>query len=533
MGVTSIDASGLTDTVDGYIVGTQVSARGAIEPLQKVFYFDAVESDNIIKFVKRGTRTPIIISEDDLSAHDSNNSNVPAVVDLTRVQELELPKVVNVGYYNTGNNYLLGAQYSARQVTNSQQTLDLQLPIAMSDTKAKQVADVNLYVAWTARNTTKFSTSRKYDYIDPTDVVQITKSNGVSYNLIITKRTEKLGGVIDFEGVADDPSIYTQTAAASVSSVAVVTTVSSDGNTHVELLDIPLLNDADDDAGFYTAADGYSSGWTGGALVKSTDNISYNTVETFPIGAVLGTVTSVLGNFTGGNVFDETNTVTVVVDSGTLASVQYIDVLNGQNGCVIGNEVMQFRTATLTAANTYVLSGLLRGRVGTEQYISGHTSGQRFVFLSTATTQRLSSSLTEVGLVRYYKGVSNNQLFSAATLITFTNTAVGLKPLSPVGIGGGRDASGNLTINWTRRTRIGGSWSNNTDVPLGESTESYSIDIMSGKTVKRTLTSTTPTVAYTSAMQVTDFGANQATITVNIYQISASVGRGFAGVATV
>jgi hypothetical protein len=43
----------------------------------------------------------------------------------------------------------------------------------------------------------------------------------------------------------------------------------------------------------------------------------------------------------------------------------------------------------------------------------------------------------------------------------------------------------------------------------------------------RTLTSTGPTVAYTSAQQVADFGSNQLAIHARIYQVSSSVGMGY------
>jgi hypothetical protein len=301
-------------------------------------------------------------------------------------------------------------------------------------------------------------------------------------------------------------------------------------------LDTPILRDQDNDAGYYTAANGYAStGWTGGALFKSTDGgANYNNIESFPFpGATIGTVTNAVGNYLGGYTVDEINSVNVVLNSGTLSSVTLLQMLNGSNAAVIGNEVIQFRDAVLTATNTYTLTGLIRGKVGTEQYISTHSAGDRFVLLSTTAMRRMTSSINEAGLLRNYKAVSIGAQISSTSQLSFTNNCNGLKPLSPVLIGGGRDASGNITINWTRRTRIGGGWNNFSDVPLGESAESYSIDIMSGVTVKRTLTSITPTVSYTSAQQVTDFGSNQSAVLVNIYQISATIGRGFVGIKTV
>ncbi|MCP4101071.1 MAG: hypothetical protein GY750_06560, partial [Lentisphaerae bacterium] len=49
-----IDVTDLTDAVGGYVRTRPMTARAAIEPLMMAYYFDAVESDGKIKFVKRG-----------------------------------------------------------------------------------------------------------------------------------------------------------------------------------------------------------------------------------------------------------------------------------------------------------------------------------------------------------------------------------------------------------------------------------------------------------------------------------------------
>jgi hypothetical protein len=115
----------------------------------------------------------------------------------------------------------------------------------------------------------------------------------------------------------------------------------------------------------------------------------------------------------------------------------------------------------------------------------------------------------------------------------FTYTGVKFRPYSPVNITGSRDGSDNLTINWNRRTRINGDWRDNVDVPLGEESESYEIDIMDGRDVVRTITATSQTVEYTAAQQTTDLGSTQSSITVNVYQLSAVYGRGAAGNRTI
>ena len=50
--------------------------------------------------------------------------------------------------------------------------------------------------------------------------------------------------------------------------------------------------------------------------------------------------------------------------------------------------------------------------------------------------------------------------------------------------------------------------------------------------VIRTLGSSSPSVAYSAIDQTTDFGAPQGAVEVAVHQLSAAVGRGFAGRAT-
>ena len=85
---------------------------------------------------------------------------------------------------------------------------------------------------------------------------------------------------------------------------------------------------------------------------------------------------------------------------------------------------------------------------------------------------------------------------------------MGLKPLCPVHVRGAR-SGGDLAITWMRRTRIGGDSWDAVEVPLGEDSESYEVDILDGATVKRTLAATTPAATYTAADQTADFGAPQ------------------------
>jgi hypothetical protein len=115
----------------------------------------------------------------------------------------------------------------------------------------------------------------------------------------------------------------------------------------------------------------------------------------------------------------------------------------------------------------------------------------------------------------------------------FTNQGTGLRPLSPVQLGGGRDASNNAQLIAVRRTRVGGEWRDYVDVPLAETTEAYEVDICDDDTyttVVRTISGlTTPLATYSAANQTSDGLTPGNPIYFVFYQLSELVGRGFPG----
>ncbi len=227
------------------------------------------------------------------------------------------------------------------------------------------------------------------------------------------------------------------------------------------------------------------------------------------------------------------------LDYGTLASVSDLALLSGANAAAIEHapsdwEIIQFQNATLVAPATYELSSLLRGQQGTEATMSASlAAGARFVLLDSALTT-LDLTQDEIGLPFTWRyGPSNRDLGSTAYATTVHAFAgIGRRPLAPVHVGGRRDA-GDLHISWIRRTRIGGDSWEFAEVPLGEDSEAYALDIVDGDSVVRTLAASSPFATYTAADQVADFGAPPPAITVRIYQLSASYGRGSPAVAII
>jgi hypothetical protein len=113
-----------------------------------------------------------------------------------------------------------------------------------------------------------------------------------------------------------------------------------------------------------------------------------------------------------------------------------------------------------------------------------------------------------------------------------TPGATALTPLAPVHVGATRAGDG-VHIAWIRRTRIDGDAWEPADVPLGEDSEAYEVDVLSGTSVVRTLSAVTPAVLYPAAFEIADFGAPQTSLSLRVYQLSATVGRGYPATALV
>ena len=252
--------------------------------------------------------------------------------------------------------------------------------------------------------------------------------------------------------------------------------------------------------------------------------------------ATIGRGGTALGNAPDPFVWDEGNTVniTLIDPSDTLSSVTEDEVLEGNNLGMLGDEVIQWQSATLEADGSYTLSRLLRGRGGTEWACGLHGVGEDFVVLDFNKLTFVAMDADDKNRYVQFKTTSVEMPVSAFVITTAPIYLRNLKPLSPQHAVGVRDGSGDVAITWIRRTRIGGEWQDHEDVILGEISEQYELDIYDGSTLVRTVTGLiTPVFNYTAAMQVTDFGSTQAAVDVDIYQISNSIGRGFGTLAIV
>jgi hypothetical protein len=514
----------LTDEVPGYMVASRMPARSALEQVLAFCRAELVESDDQLKAVKRTGTVAQAIDAGDLGAY-VEGSSAPEPWTVRRLGEIQQPRELVVEYVDIDSGYEVNAQPARRWTHESEQTELVQTALAMQADDAMRLAEDALDDRWAARMLYSIALPRRYARLEPTDVIQVP---GITPALRILG-SSSAEGVVALECVSNNDQPIASSASGAPAPAASGEVVQA-GPTHLRLLDIPILLDSHDSPGFYVAATGYYGGWEGAELWVSADaGVTYAPIAT-PIldAAVIGAAASVLATWAGGNVTDEANSIDVLVINGEVPA---------SGACYLGGELIEYGAAALIDVRKYRLSSLRRARNGTEQYLGTHKVGELFVVLDVDTIVRISVDSTELGAERLYKAVSFGQDINAVAPVAFTLAGVGLECYAPVNLRAGRSAAAawDVLLDWDRRTRVGGAWRNNTDASLGETTQAYEVEIYDATftTLKRTLTGLTSSSAtYTSAQQVADFGSNQSTVYVRVYQLSAIMGRGFVAQAS-
>jgi len=529
-GFSASSSVGLVGLVDGFVIDGVMSARSAIQPLELAYFFDTYESGSQIIFSQRGRKAAVVaLAPGDLVEEKPGADPYQ----LVRTQDTELPQVARVGFVDADQHYLNSAAESRRLAGRSARVASANLPLITTATTAQAIADTMLQDAWASRTHASFRLPQRLLALEPSDIVDLALPNH-NMELRITSLTDGLGRAT--QAMSIQRSVYDTVAAPPRPQVVVGQ--AAFGAPAAVFMDLPLLRGDEVPTAPRFAAT--QSPWPGGvAVYRATDGIDFVLNTSATSQATMGVTTAPLA---AGPVsrWDKANTLTVKLFSGQLGTQSQIAVLAGANVAALQTapgvfEVLQFVNATLVAPQTYQLGPLLRGQAGTEQAMAASLPvGATFVLIDGSVTF-VDETAGQLNLPQPWRyGPANrpigNQAYQTQTL---TFTGIGTRPLSPVQISGTR-SNCDLTINWIRRTRIGGDSWDQIEVPLAEASEAYQVDILSPSgSVLRTLNVTSPSAVYPAGLQTADFGAPQSAIGVNVYQISQSFGRGTPRAATV
>jgi hypothetical protein len=511
------------------------TGRQSLEELAAAYDFGGLCRDQLITRLRGGASVATIANVDTGCGEGKAGERLAGVDD---AGDDEVPAYWHVTSPDPSADYEDGDAMSDRMVTASVEVQQLRMAVHMTTAERKGRADTFAADAKVASRTFALTLSDEHAALEPLDVVTATDEDGNTYRGRIEGESYA-SGVKRLQCVLDDASVLQLTGVASTPYSPAVEVA---GGTVALLvpIDSPILQDADNDAGAYTAIENADDGlWQGAEVRRSIDGVDYTElVAEHTTEATIGRVTVAPAAGLRFNRWNRHHTLRVDVGltqtltSSTEAAMQADRRINtglvGVNGRQV---VIRWCTATLVSTGVYDLGGLQVGRRGSESHVADIVAGDRFVVATTA-LRRMPWEVADLGAARYLKGVATGRTVSGTSAQSFTNTGVGLKPFAPGRVTKALDASNNATFTLLKRARLlvryGGT--GGTYVPLDEDVERFEIDVYADDTfatVVRTLTNPgANTLTYSAAQQTADGFTPGDRLPIRAYRVSAQVGRG-------
>jgi hypothetical protein len=158
----------------------------------------------------------------------------------------------------------------------------------------------------------------------------------------------------------------------------------------------------------------------------------------------------------------------------TLANADAAALDQGANLALVGDELLQFGTATYLGGSHWRLSELWRGRRGTNAGASG--TGSRFVPLEEPSMIVLAVG-AEPGARVLVSASGTGDISAAEAEVVLTGAS--MLPLAPVHLRATETPEG-ISLSWRRRSRADWRWRDGVDAALGEEREAYRVTVTGG-----------------------------------------------------
>ncbi|GAB4576053.1 MAG: hypothetical protein Tsb008_18630 [Rhodothalassiaceae bacterium] len=437
----------------------------------------------------------------------------------------DLPLILGLRHADPARDYQTSLQWARRQQGNATRRETIDSPLALDAGTARGQAAILLSLLWQRRERIRLSLPLSHAALTVGDRL-LLPGEGADRPVVI-EEISLAADSIEISGFPLSSLPGTPTGSAS-SGVFRAPQILPTGDSLVEIIDLPGVGATRDGTSVTVALAGPSPGWRGGALLASRDEgESFDLLASTTSPAIMGTV--IIPPGAGPDAcFDEASfaILRLLRPDMTLESRSTLALLNGANLAVIGDELLQFREARLKEDGTWRLSGFLRGRGGTEQAIAGHEAGERFVMLEEGGLITLPMPYDAIGTSALVKAVTLNESPDTALASEVVFRAANLMPLAPVHVRAARNAEGDISIGWIRRTRLDGGWRDGADVPLNEDQEAYLVEILNGAASLRSATVSAPSFHYLLSEQMADLGMAATMLELRIRQISGRLGPG-------
>jgi hypothetical protein len=418
-----VDVSQLPEVdVIGLPVTNEYPAAQALLALGQIYRFDISKYDGKIRFIPRGGNSVGTVTENDMVDDDED------VEESKRADALQIPRVVHLSYFDADTDALTPIKQSSAERVGDRRSIagvSLQSAVVMQADLAAQAADVaHKVMIEDQKGEIRFSLSDKFIRLVPSNPI-ILQRRGKSERVRV-HQSDILDGFQQYICLRDRQSAYTSTVEGLPPPVVTTPPSTVAGPTLVVPLDIPLLRDADDNAGlgYYVAISGLTESWAGATVELSYDG-GANYVESRQglYAAVIGELAWPLADHPDAYP-DETNQLIVrlqapgaeLLDS-TLAGMMNRANLAAIGSPALGWELVNFAEAEETDPDVqeWTLSNLLRGRRGSGS--RAHSVGAQFVLLDRSVLAFEAASVTDIGRTLTFRATSLGEATDTGTVV--------------------------------------------------------------------------------------------------------------------
>ncbi len=224
----------------------------------------------------------------------------------------------------------------------------------------------------------------------------------------------------------------------------------------------------------FAAASAQTSAWRGAALFALQGTALVDIGTTGAQRAVMGTLAEPLAP-SAAVLFEPQASATIDLVAGDLGLVEtdMAGLVAGANRMLIGGEVIQFMRAVPLGGGRWRVSGLLRGRGGTEPSAAQGHAAQTLAILLDDRLVALDAGLVPPLASTRIAAIGTGD--SAPVIAPLANPGLSRRPLSPVHPRLRIEPDSARVFSWTRRARGHWRWDDGVDAPLVEERELYLI----------------------------------------------------------
>ncbi len=527
-GLSNYDVSKLYGLVRGYVVKDVSAGRAALQPLMVAYGFEASEHEGVLHFRTRTGLPDHVLDPERMALTSERNTTLERVRD----GEAEVSGRVRLTYVESEGDYEVRSTEAIFPDDDNKSVSQSEIPLILTQAEAQDISERWLAEARIARDRANFSLPPSELRKTAGDVVKIATDAGTE--LFRMDHVEH-AGVQVVQATRVEAGVYGPTAIKEepVAQKSFVTPPPA----FPLFLDLPLLTGDEEPHAPHIAAS--SRPWLGKvAVYSSASDNGYGLNTLLDRRSTIGVTETALVKASPA-LMDNGAVLRVKLIDGALSSVSQSDMLNGANVAAIGDgtpdnwEVFQFTTANLVGERTYEISGRLRGQAGTDALMPDcWPEGSYFVLLD-GRPEQINLPSSARGVDRHYRigaaRIPNSDASYQHKVEAFQGN--GLRPYAPAFLSATGNGAGDIDVSWVRRTRIDGDHWGIGEVPVGETSELYSLRVLQGSTLIRDANTSGPNWVYDTAMQTAD--GVSGTITIEVAQISDRFGPGLSALVDV